>query len=77
MRAFVVAHARPFVDPTALAAFAFVEVEKPGHASLQGGKVESAFLRVIARSAATKQSSVSFCSGLLRFARNDDEIRLN
>jgi hypothetical protein len=31
MRASVVTHARPFVDPAAFAAFAFVEVEKLGH----------------------------------------------
>src|SRR6476660_1583964 len=38
MRAFIVAHARPFVGPSALAARAFVEVEKPGHANLLGSQ---------------------------------------
>jgi hypothetical protein len=32
MRALVVAHAGPFVGPSAPAAGAFIEVEKPGHA---------------------------------------------
>jgi hypothetical protein len=34
MRACVVAHAGPFIGPSASAARAFVEIEKPGHASL-------------------------------------------
>jgi len=32
MRAFIVAHAGPFVAPSAAAAVAFIEVDKPGHA---------------------------------------------
>jgi hypothetical protein len=34
MRASVIAHAGPFIGPSAPATIAFVEVEKPGHASL-------------------------------------------
>jgi hypothetical protein len=34
MRACVVAHAGPFICPSAPAASAFVEIKKPGHASL-------------------------------------------
>jgi hypothetical protein len=34
MRALIVTHAGPFIGPSALATIAFVEVEKPGHASL-------------------------------------------
>jgi hypothetical protein len=38
MRAFVVAHAGPFIGPPASATIAFVEVEKSGHASLLGSQ---------------------------------------
>jgi hypothetical protein len=38
MRACVVAHAGPFIGPSAPAASAFVEIEKPGHAGLLGSQ---------------------------------------
>jgi hypothetical protein len=38
MRACVVAHAGPFIGPSAPAASAFVEIQKPGHASLLGSQ---------------------------------------
>jgi hypothetical protein len=38
MRAFVVAHAGPFIGPSAPAAGAFVEIKKPGHACLLGSQ---------------------------------------
>jgi hypothetical protein len=38
MRAFVVAHAGPFIGPSAPASITFVEIEEPGHASLLGSQ---------------------------------------
>jgi hypothetical protein len=38
MRAFVVAHTGPLIGPSAPAAGAFVEIEKPGHADLLGSQ---------------------------------------
>jgi hypothetical protein len=38
MRACVVAHAGPFIGPSASAASAFVEIQKPGHAGLLGSQ---------------------------------------
>src|ERR1700730_19239306 len=38
MRALIVAHAGPFVGPSASATRTFVEVEKPGHANLLGSQ---------------------------------------
>jgi hypothetical protein len=38
MRAVVVARAGPLIEPYPLAAGAFVEVEKPGHANLLGSQ---------------------------------------
>jgi hypothetical protein len=68
MRAIVVAHTRPLISPYPLAAGAFIEVEKPGHASLLGSQT------VITTRHEINKSAVAQILKLLTYLRLDVQV---